>query len=94
MSQSDQESPEPGAKAQNFFQLSIYDPKGEHIISLRLQRQPGMTIGDMAQLQNFFWMTLGRAVRSNEEMKKHLTLAGFDVLIEDPNVKPVPAGTN
>lgn len=94
MSQSDEERSDPGMVAQNFFQLSIYDPHGVHVVSLRLQRQQGMTIGDMAQLQNFFWVTLGRAVRSDEEMRRHLAHAGFEVLTEDPNASPVPVSAN
>jgi len=94
MSHRDQENSEPDVMAQNFFQLSIYDPAGEHVVSLRLQRRPGMTIGDMAQLQNFFWVTLGCAVRRNEEMKRHLTHAGFEVLLDDPNDQAAPAGVN
>jgi hypothetical protein len=94
MSLGDEEQSEQGVAAQNFFQLSIYDPAGAHIVSLRLKRQPGMTIGDMAQLQNFFWVALGRAVRINEEMRRHLTYAGFEVLDNDPNTPPVPISAN
>lgn len=94
MSPDEMDRSEPGITAQNFFQLSIYGPKGDHVVTLRLQRQQGMTIGDMAQLQNFFWVTLGTAVRSNEEMKRHLTHAGFEVILEDPAVQGEPAGAN
>jgi len=94
MSQGDEDRPAPGTMAQNFFQLSIYGPRGDHVVTLRLQRQQGMTIGDMAQLQNFFWVTLGTAVRSNEEMKRHLTHAGFEVVLDDPAAQGEPAGAN
>jgi len=84
----------PEIAAQNFFQLSIYDARSNHIVTLRLQRQQGMTIGDMAQLQNFFWVTLGQAVRSDEEMRRHLQHAGFEVLTEDPSVQMAPVNMN
>ena len=48
--------------------------------------------GTMAQ--NFFWVTLGTAVRSNEEMKRHLTHAGFEVVLDDPAAQGEPAGAN
>jgi hypothetical protein len=84
---------EPGIAAQNFFQLSIYGERKEHVISLRLQRERGMTIGDMAQLQNYFWVSLGEAIRKNEELRRHLAHAGFEVLLDDPNA-PVPVSAN
>jgi hypothetical protein len=74
-----------GQRAKEFFQLQIYDAGNEHIVTLRLRRREGMTIGDMGQLQNFLWTQIGQAIRGNQELRKTLELGGIEVLLEDPN---------
>lgn len=74
-----------GARAKEFFQFQIYGANHEHIVTLRLRRREGMTIGDMGQLQNFLWTQLGRAIRNNEELRRDLGHGGVEVLLDDPN---------
>jgi hypothetical protein len=87
-----------GRAAEELFRLDIYGPKKEHIVSFRLdQNRPelaGATSGDMMQIQNLFWVQLGRVALKNKEFCHQLELAGIEVLTEDPNppqAAPEPA---
>lgn len=62
--------------------LTIVDEaKGQKICKLMLRRTPDMTDGDFLQLQNFLWVTLGKAVVENKQLRRTLELAG--VIVED-----------
>jgi hypothetical protein len=68
----------------------VDEPTGEHIIRLTLDRSREMADGDFLQLQNFFWVTVGRAIRDNPEVIRTLQAAGVRVEI-DPPAQPSPA---
>ena len=70
--------------AKDFFQLSIYDARKEHIVTLQLKRREGMTTGDLAQLQNYLWTQLGLAIRDDKSLQARLKLGGIQVLTEPP----------
>jgi len=76
-----------GRAAEDLFRLDIYGQGREHIVSFRLQNDPemGLTQGDMRQLQNLFWVRLGRTALKNKEFCHQLEIAGIEVLTEDPN---------
>ena len=52
---------------------------GERIVQLILDRGSQMTDGDFMQMQNFFWCTIGRAIRDNPEIINTLRAGGIDV---------------
>jgi hypothetical protein len=73
-------------KAQYRLGFNVVDEQtGERIIRLTLTRSSQMTDGDFMQMQNFFWCTVGRAIRDNPEIIKTLQLGGIDVDV-DPGV--------
>jgi hypothetical protein len=74
-----------GVRAKDFFEFKVYGANHNHIVTLRLKRQEGMTIGDMGQLQNFLWTQVGYAISENEELQNTLRLGGVEVLLEDPS---------
>jgi len=80
-----------GIRAKEFFQFAIYNADAEHIVTLRLSRREGHTIGDLAQLQNFLWTQIGLAIREDPELQHRLRLGGIEVLLEDPNPPVAPA---
>lgn len=55
---------------------------GEHVIRLILDRTREMEDGDFLQLQNFFWSTIGRAIRDNPDVVRTLRLGGVHVEID------------
>lgn len=70
-------------KAQYHAGIRIVDEAtGKQVISLVLRRTREMSEGDFSQLQNFFWSTIGRAIRDNPEVIRDLQLGGVDVDIE------------
>ena len=83
-----------GPRAKDFFQFSVYDSKGEHIVTLRLKRKETQTIGDMAQLQNFLWTQVGFVIRDNKDLQHTLALGGIEVLLEDPRTPFAPASAS
>lgn len=64
----------------------VDEASGEHIVRLTLDRERNMTDGDFMQLQNFFWVTVGRAIRDNPEARRTLELGGVRV-VTDPAVQ-------
>jgi len=71
--------------------LNIVDEtKGQRICSLILRRTPEMADGDFLQLQNFFWVTIGKAVVENKELRRALELAGVVVEEADPGEQGSP----
>ncbi len=56
----------------------------EHIVRLTLDRTHEMADGDFLQLQNFFWSTIGRAIRDNPEVTRMLRLGGIQVETDLP----------
>lgn len=83
-----------GSRAKEFFELKIYGAQHNHIVTLRLRRQDGMTIGDMGQLQNFLWTQIGYAVRENEDLRNTLKHGGVEVLLDDPSPPKSAPGAN
>jgi hypothetical protein len=81
------ESPEkilPKARYHLGFNV-VDEATGEHIIRLILDRTKEMADGDFLQLQNFFWVTIGRAIRDNAEIQKMLEAGGVRVEIDPPD---------
>lgn len=76
-----------GPRAKEFFEFKIYGAQHNHIVTLRLRRQEGMTIGE---LQNFLWTRVGHAIRDDKGLQQMLRYEGVEVLLEDPN-PPVAA---
>ena len=76
--------------AEEFFAFSVYGASKEHIITLRLRREEGMTIGDMAQMQSFLWTLVGKAIRDDPSLVQRLRDGGIEVLIEDPRATASP----
>jgi len=66
----------------------VDETTNERIIQLLLQRDKMMTDGDFLQMQNFFWVTVGRAIRDNPEIIRTLQAGGIDV-----NTDPGEGGT-
>ena len=67
-------------KARYHLSFNIVDePTGEHIVRVTLARDRLMTDGDFLQMQNFFWCTIGRAIRDNPEVVRVLRAGGIDV---------------
>lgn len=80
------ESPEkilPKARYHLGFNV-VDEATGEHIVRLILDRTREMADGDFMQLQNFFWTTIGRAIRDNPEIIHRLELGGVRVEIDPP----------
>jgi len=63
----------------------VDESSGEHIIRLTLDRTREMADGDFMQLQNFFWTTIGRAIRDNPEIIRTLEAGGVRVEIDPPD---------
>jgi len=79
-------------KAQYFLSFNVVDEtSGDHIIRLVLKRAREMTDGDFLQMQNFFWVTVGRAIRDNQDIIRTLNAGGIVVEI-DPPAQPAPGG--
>jgi hypothetical protein len=74
-----------GQRAKEFFEFKVYGAQHNHIVTLRLRRREGMTIGDMGQLQNFLWTQIGYAIRDSKELQDTLRHGGVEVLLEDPS---------
>ena len=74
-----------GVRAKEFFELKIYGAQCDHIVTLRLRKQPGMTTGDMGQLRNFLWTQVGLAIRNSKELQATLLHGGIEVLLDDPS---------
>jgi hypothetical protein len=75
------ESPEkllPKAKYHLGFNV-VDEATGEHIVRLTLDRTREMADGDFMQLQNFFWTTIGRAIRDNPSIRSILEAGGVRV---------------
>jgi hypothetical protein len=73
-------------KAKYRLGFDVYDETtGEKIIKLLLSRDEQMTDGDFLQMQNFFWCTVGRAIRDNPEIIQTLQAGGIEV-DTDPGV--------
>ena len=68
----------PKAKYKLGFNV-VDEVTGERIIQLVLDRGNQMTDGDFLQMQNFFWCTVGRAIRDNPEIINTLRAGGIDV---------------
>lgn len=67
-------------KAKFHLCLNVVDEvSGEHIVRLTLDRTQEMEDGDFLQLQNFFWSTIGRAIRDNPEVIRTFQLGGVHV---------------
>lgn len=68
----------PKAKAHLCLNI-VNEVTGEHIVRLTLNRTQEMADGDFLQLQNFFWSTIGRAIRDNPAVIRTLQLGGVYV---------------
>lgn len=80
-------------KARYLLSFNVVDEAtGTHIIRLTLQRAKEMTDGDFMQLQNFFWVTVGRAIRDNADIIRTLNAGGIQVEIDPPTGQPAPGG--
>lgn len=73
----------PKAKYKLGFNV-VDESTGEHIVRLKLDRTREMVDGDFTQLQNFFWTTIGRAIRDNQEIRQILEAGGVWVEIDPP----------
>jgi hypothetical protein len=81
------QSPEkilPKAKYHLGFNV-VDEATGQHIIRLVLDRSREMCDGDFLQMQNFFWTTVGRAIRDNPDIIKTLEAGGVRVEIDPPD---------
>jgi hypothetical protein len=83
-----------GQRAKEFFEFKVYGAQHNHIVTLRLRRQEGMTIGDMGQLQNFLWTQIGYAIRDNKELQQTLRHGGVEVLLDDPSPPEAASDAN
>jgi hypothetical protein len=81
----------PKAKFKLAFNV-VDEPTGEHIIRLVLDRTREMADGDFMQLQNFFWCTVGRAIRDNPEIIRILEAGGVRVETDPPPSQAAPGG--
>lgn len=73
-------------KAAYHLGFQVYDETKkppEKVIKLVLHRTPDMTDGDFYQMQNFFWVTVGRAIRDSPDIIQTLRAAGIIVTTED-----------
>jgi hypothetical protein len=73
-------------KAAYFLGFQIYDESvrpPQKIVKLMLHRTPDMTDNDFYQMQNFFWCTVGRAIRDNPDITQSLRAAGIIVTTGD-----------
>jgi hypothetical protein len=73
-------------KAAYHLGFQVYDESKqppEKVIKLVLHRAPDMTDGDFYQMQNFFWCTVGRAIRDNPDIIQSLRAAGIIVTTSD-----------
>ena len=70
-------------KAKYSLALNVIDePTGNHVVRLLFDRTREMADGDFMSLQNFFWVTIGRAIRENPEIIKTLEAGGVRVEID------------
>jgi hypothetical protein len=71
-------------KARYCAGINIMDEvTGERIVKLLLYRSEMMTDGDFLQMQNWFWSTIGRAIRDNPELAQTLRVGGV-IIDTDP----------
>lgn len=80
----------PRAKYKLAFNV-VDEATGEHIVRVSLDRSREMADGDFLQMQNFFWVTIGRAIRDNPEIIKTLRAGGIGVET-DPKQAPGAPG--
>jgi hypothetical protein len=67
-------------KAKYHLSFNVVDELTEtHIVRLTLDRTDEMSDVDFLTLQNFFWTTIGRAVRDNPDIKAALESGGIRV---------------
>lgn len=72
-------------KARYHLGFNVVDESsGEHIVRLTLDRTREMADGDFLQLQNFFWTTIGRAIRDNVQIRQTLEAGGVRVETDPP----------
>lgn len=73
-------------KAQYRLGFNVVDEQtGERVVRLLLSKGAQMTDGDFMQMQNFFWCTVGRAIRDNPDIIRTLRAGGIEV-DTDPGV--------
>ena len=71
---------QPRRRARSRVSLNVVDEVAEeHIIRLTLDRTREMSDSDFLQSQNFFWSTIGRAIRDNPELIRTLRSKGVSV---------------
>jgi len=79
-------------KAHYHLNFNVVDePTGEHIVRISLDRTREMADGDFLQLQNFFWVTVGKAIRDNPEVVRILQAGGIRVETDSPQLAPTGA---
>jgi len=67
-------------KAKYHLSFNVVDElTGTHVVRLTLDRTDEMSDVDFLKLQNFFWTTVGRAVRDNQDIKRTLESGGIRV---------------
>lgn len=67
-------------KAKYHLSFNVVDELTEtHIVRLTLDRTDEMSDIDFLNLQNFFWTTIGRAVRDNPDIRRALESGGIRV---------------
>jgi hypothetical protein len=72
-------------KAKHLLSFNVVDEMTHtHIVRLVLERTKEMEDGDFLQLQNFFWTTIGYAIRDNPEIIRALEAGGVRVEIDPP----------
>lgn len=63
----------------------VNELSGERIVKLLMDRPLDMSDTEFLQLQNWFWATIGRAVRDNKELAEELELGGVSVIKGEDN---------
>lgn len=72
-------------KAKHLLSFNVVDEVTRtHIVRLVLERTKEMEDGHFLQLQNFFWTTVGYAIRDNPEIIRALEAGGVRVEIDPP----------
>lgn len=70
-------------KAEYFLSFDVVDEAtGERIVRLTLDKTWDMAGGDFLSLQNFFWSTIGRAIKKDRELRERLESGGVRVETE------------
>lgn len=70
-------------KAKYHLSFNVVDELTEtHIVRLTLDRTDEMSNIDFLALQNFFWTTIGRAVRDNPDIRRSLESGGIRVDVD------------